>query len=236
MARDAQGHVIRDRSQDQGQETQSTTSNEDCLESHTYNRRETLLDDPERQATLCIWELKDLFSSSYFNFNNNSNCERPPSEDLTIIIQPTRSQITLLEDAGSTSSRSPVSRFPCALSALPSGQSSRSPGARLRLVFFIVKLPWSLDKEYRALLAAEAALPVVAADIVAAAADANRVALVAAQSVPKFHSAAERDSYEEARATRAAIEEGKSSRLCIVFGGVFAWVRFDPSSLMVVAA
>ncbi|OAF54225.1 hypothetical protein VC83_09514 [Pseudogymnoascus destructans] len=60
MARDAQGHVIRDRSQDQGQETQSTTSNEDCLESHTYNRRETLLEDPEHQATLRIWELKDL--------------------------------------------------------------------------------------------------------------------------------------------------------------------------------
>ncbi|ELR02463.1 hypothetical protein GMDG_08817, partial [Pseudogymnoascus destructans 20631-21] len=36
----------------------------------------------------------------------------------------------------------------------------------------------------------------------------TRVALVAAQSVPKFHSAAERDSYEELRATRAALEAG----------------------------
>ncbi|ELR05471.1 hypothetical protein GMDG_07393 [Pseudogymnoascus destructans 20631-21] len=60
MARDAQGYIIHDRSQDQGQETQSTTSNQDCLESHTYNRRETLLEDPEHQATLRIWELKDL--------------------------------------------------------------------------------------------------------------------------------------------------------------------------------
>ncbi|ELR08017.1 hypothetical protein GMDG_02855 [Pseudogymnoascus destructans 20631-21] len=71
-----------------------------------------------------------------------------------------------------------------------------------------VSLPWFLDEEYRALVAAEAALPVVAANVVAAAAEANRVALVAAQSVPKFCSAAERDSYKEARATRAAIEEG----------------------------
>ncbi|OAF55924.1 hypothetical protein VC83_07987 [Pseudogymnoascus destructans] len=44
--------------------------------------------------------------------------------------------------------------------------------------------------------------------IKAAAAKANRVALVAAQSVPKFRSAAERDSYEELRATRATLEAG----------------------------
>ncbi|OAF54402.2 hypothetical protein VC83_09430 [Pseudogymnoascus destructans] len=69
-----------------------------------------------------------------------------------------------------------------------------------------VSLPWFLDEEYRALVAAEAAVPVVAANVVAATAEANRVALVAAQSVPKFRSAAERDSYEEARAMRAAIE------------------------------
>ncbi|ELR03878.1 hypothetical protein GMDG_06418 [Pseudogymnoascus destructans 20631-21] len=71
-----------------------------------------------------------------------------------------------------------------------------------------VSLPWFLDEEYRALVAAEAALPVVAANVVAAAAEANRVALVAAQSILKFRSAAERDSYEEARATHAAIEAG----------------------------
>jgi hypothetical protein len=39
------------------------------------------------------------------------------------------------------------------------------------------QLPWFLDEEYRALVAAEAATP---ADIAAAATEANRVALVAA--------------------------------------------------------
>ncbi|ELR03382.1 hypothetical protein GMDG_06123 [Pseudogymnoascus destructans 20631-21] len=98
-----------------------------------------------------------------------------------------------------------VGRFLHPLSALPSGQSSGSPGACLHLVSLVVKLPWFLDEEYRGLVAAKAALPVVTADVVAAAVEANRVAT---QSVPKFRSAAERDSYEEARATRAAIEAG----------------------------
>lgn len=52
------------------------------------------------------------------------------------------------------------------------------------------------------------ASPVVPDDITAAATEANRVALVAAQSLPKFRSVAERDAYEEARALRAAIEGG----------------------------
>ncbi|ELR10477.1 hypothetical protein GMDG_04758 [Pseudogymnoascus destructans 20631-21] len=51
-----------------------------------------------------------------------------------------------------------------------------------------ISLPWFLDEEYRALVAAEAALPVIAANVVAAATEANRVAL--------------------AHATRAAIEAG----------------------------
>ncbi|ELR09243.1 hypothetical protein GMDG_08681 [Pseudogymnoascus destructans 20631-21] len=71
-----------------------------------------------------------------------------------------------------------------------------------------VPLPWFLNEEYRALVAAEATIPVVAADVAAAASEANRVALVAAQSVPKFRSVVERDSYEELCATRAAIEAG----------------------------
>ncbi|ELR10638.1 hypothetical protein GMDG_04905 [Pseudogymnoascus destructans 20631-21] len=71
-----------------------------------------------------------------------------------------------------------------------------------------VPLPWFLDEEYRALVAAETTIPVVAADVTAAASEANWVALVAAQSVPKFSSVTERDSYEELRATRAAIEAG----------------------------
>ncbi|ELR07066.1 hypothetical protein GMDG_08243 [Pseudogymnoascus destructans 20631-21] len=71
-----------------------------------------------------------------------------------------------------------------------------------------VPLPWFLDEEYRVLAAAEAADPWDPTAVEAAAAEANRVALVAAQSVPNFRSAAERDSYEELRATRAALEAG----------------------------
>ncbi|ELR05827.1 hypothetical protein GMDG_01904 [Pseudogymnoascus destructans 20631-21] len=69
-------------------------------------------------------------------------------------------------------------------------------------------VPWFLDEEYRVLAAAEAADPWDPVAVEAAAAEANWVALVAAQSVPKFRSAAERDSYEELRATRAALEVG----------------------------
>ncbi|OAF59129.1 hypothetical protein VC83_04178 [Pseudogymnoascus destructans] len=61
---------------------------------------------------------------------------------------------------------------------------------------------------FAALLAAEEATPLIPADVVAAATEANRVALLAAQSMPKFRSEAERDLYEEARATRAALELG----------------------------
>jgi hypothetical protein len=42
------------RNLDQEQETQSITSYEESMENHTYNRRETLLKDPEHQATLRI--------------------------------------------------------------------------------------------------------------------------------------------------------------------------------------
>ncbi|ELR02113.1 hypothetical protein GMDG_08792, partial [Pseudogymnoascus destructans 20631-21] len=56
------------------------------------------------------------------------------------------------------------------------------------------------------LLAAEEATTLIPADVVAAATEANRVALLAAQSVPKYRSKAERDLYEEARATRAALD------------------------------
>ncbi|OBT81171.1 hypothetical protein VE02_10387 [Pseudogymnoascus sp. 03VT05] len=66
----------------------------------------------------------------------------------------------------------------------------------------------ALLEEFAALRAAEEATPLVAADVAAAATEANRVALLAAQSVPKFRSEAERDLYEEARATRAALELG----------------------------
>ncbi|ELR09662.1 hypothetical protein GMDG_08701, partial [Pseudogymnoascus destructans 20631-21] len=71
-----------------------------------------------------------------------------------------------------------------------------------------VPLPWFLGEEFAALLAAEEATPLILAEVVAAATEANRVALLAAQSVPKFRSEAERDLYEEARATRAALELG----------------------------
>ncbi|ELR08494.1 hypothetical protein GMDG_00558 [Pseudogymnoascus destructans 20631-21] len=83
----------------------------------------------------------------------------------------------------------------------------RCPGARLRLVSLELKLPWFLDEEYRALIATEATIPLVAAEVAAAASEANRVALMAAQSVPKFRSVVERDSYEELRTTHAAIEQ-----------------------------
>ncbi|OBT81257.1 hypothetical protein VE02_10369 [Pseudogymnoascus sp. 03VT05] len=56
-------------------------------------------------------------------------------------------------------------------------------------------------EEFAALCAAEEATPLVAADVAAAATKANR-------SVPKFRSEAERDLYEEARATQAALESG----------------------------
>ncbi|ELR09204.1 hypothetical protein GMDG_08679 [Pseudogymnoascus destructans 20631-21] len=69
-------------------------------------------------------------------------------------------------------------------------------------------MPWFLGEEFAALLAAEEATPLILAEVVAAATEANRVALLAAQSVPKFRSEAERDLYEEARATRAALELG----------------------------
>ncbi|ELR09100.1 hypothetical protein GMDG_03684 [Pseudogymnoascus destructans 20631-21] len=71
-----------------------------------------------------------------------------------------------------------------------------------------VLLPWFLDEEYCVLAAAEAADPWDPVAVEAAAAEANRVALVAPQSVPKFHSAAERNSYEELRAMHAALEAG----------------------------
>ncbi|ELR03264.1 hypothetical protein GMDG_06014 [Pseudogymnoascus destructans 20631-21] len=82
-----------------------------------------------------------------------------------------------------------------------------------------VPLPWFLDEKYRVLIAAETTIPLVAADFAAAASEANRVALMAAQSVPKFCSVPERDSYEELHATRAAIEAGmgqiRSSLRCL---------------------
>ncbi|ELR04555.1 hypothetical protein GMDG_06845 [Pseudogymnoascus destructans 20631-21] len=85
-----------------------------------------------------------------------------------------------------------------------------------------VPLPWFLDEEYRVLAAAEAADPWDPVTVEAAAAEANWVALVAAQSVPKFRSAAERDSYEELHATLTALEAGlafsKSGHHCAVFG------------------
>ncbi|ELR08564.1 hypothetical protein GMDG_03259 [Pseudogymnoascus destructans 20631-21] len=71
-----------------------------------------------------------------------------------------------------------------------------------------VPLPWFLDEEYRVLAATKAADPWDPVAVEAAATEANRVALVAAQSVPKFRSAAERDSYEELHATCAALEAG----------------------------
>ncbi|ELR10236.1 hypothetical protein GMDG_04624 [Pseudogymnoascus destructans 20631-21] len=82
-----------------------------------------------------------------------------------------------------------------------------------------VPLPWFLDEEYRVLAAAEAADPWEPVAFEAAAAEANRMALVAAQSVPKFRSAAECDSYEELRAMCAALEAGlaqiRSSLRCL---------------------
>ncbi|ELR08131.1 hypothetical protein GMDG_02953 [Pseudogymnoascus destructans 20631-21] len=74
--------------------------------------------------------------------------------------------------------------------------------------FLVAFSAWFLDEEYRALIVAETTIPLVAADVASAASEANRVALVAAQSIPKFCSVAERDSYKELRTTRAAIEAG----------------------------
>ncbi|OAF55072.2 hypothetical protein VC83_08785 [Pseudogymnoascus destructans] len=71
-----------------------------------------------------------------------------------------------------------------------------------------VTLPWFLGEEFAALRAAEEATPLIPADVAAAATEANRVALLAAQSMPKFRSEVECDLYEEARATRAALESG----------------------------
>ncbi|ELR02152.1 hypothetical protein GMDG_00945 [Pseudogymnoascus destructans 20631-21] len=85
-----------------------------------------------------------------------------------------------------------------------------------------VPLPWFLGEEFAALHAAEEATPLIPTDVTAAATEANRVTLLAAQSVPKFHSEAEHDLYEaehdlyeaehdlyeEARATWAALESG----------------------------
>ncbi|ELR03233.1 hypothetical protein GMDG_01216 [Pseudogymnoascus destructans 20631-21] len=65
-----------------------------------------------------------------------------------------------------------------------------------------VPLPWFLGEEFAALRAAEEATPLIPADV--AATEANRVALLAAQSMPKFRSEAERDLYEEARTTRVS--------------------------------
>ncbi|ELR03119.1 hypothetical protein GMDG_05952 [Pseudogymnoascus destructans 20631-21] len=65
-----------------------------------------------------------------------------------------------------------------------------------------------LGEEFAALRTAEKATPLVPADVAAATTEANRVTLLAAQSVPKFRSEAERDLYEKARATRAALESG----------------------------
>ncbi|OBT81224.1 hypothetical protein VE02_10360 [Pseudogymnoascus sp. 03VT05] len=62
--------------------------------------------------------------------------------------------------------------------------------------------------KFAALVAAKAATPLLDANVVAAAVEANRVLLLAAASVPKFRSKAERDLYEEARATQAALESG----------------------------
>ncbi|ELR04302.1 hypothetical protein GMDG_06691 [Pseudogymnoascus destructans 20631-21] len=100
--------------------------------------------------------------------------------------------------------------FRCALSALPSGQSPWDPVPRLCLVpdQFEVWLPWFLGEEFAALLTAEEAIPLIPANVAAAATEANRVALLAAQSMPQFRSESERDLYEEARATRAALESG----------------------------
>ncbi|ELR07947.1 hypothetical protein GMDG_02806 [Pseudogymnoascus destructans 20631-21] len=106
--------------------------------------------------------------------------------------------------------RGPYGCLPRALSALPSGQSPWDPVPRLHLVpdQFEVWLPWFLGEEFAALRAAEEATPLIPADIAAAATEANRVALLAAQSMPKFRSDVERDLYEEARATQAALESG----------------------------
>ncbi|OBT81172.1 hypothetical protein VE02_10382 [Pseudogymnoascus sp. 03VT05] len=76
-----------------------------------------------------------------------------------------------------------------------------------------VPLPWFLGPEFAALAAAKAATPLLDADVVAAAVEANRVLLLAAASVPKFRSEAERDLYEEARATRAALESGLAQQI-----------------------
>ncbi|ELR03691.1 hypothetical protein GMDG_06331 [Pseudogymnoascus destructans 20631-21] len=71
-----------------------------------------------------------------------------------------------------------------------------------------VPLPWFLGEEFAALHTAEEATPLIPADIAAAATKANRVSLLAAQSIPKFRSEVERDLYKESRATRAALESG----------------------------
>ncbi|ELR03582.1 hypothetical protein GMDG_06236 [Pseudogymnoascus destructans 20631-21] len=71
-----------------------------------------------------------------------------------------------------------------------------------------VPLPWFLGEEFEALHTAEEATPLVPADVATAATEANQVALLAAQTMPKFRSEVERDLYEEACTTRAALESG----------------------------
>ncbi|OBT81104.1 hypothetical protein VE02_10365 [Pseudogymnoascus sp. 03VT05] len=86
-------------------------------------------------------------------------------------------------------------------------------------VGFLLLFGFAFRPEFAALVAAKAATPLLDADVVAAAVKANRVLLLAAASVPKFRSEAERDLYEEARATWAALESGlaqiQSSLRCL---------------------
>ncbi|ELR07637.1 hypothetical protein GMDG_02685 [Pseudogymnoascus destructans 20631-21] len=83
----------------------------------------------------------------------------------------------------------------------------RSVGTAPRSTRLASRCPGSSGKSLRPSWPEEAT-HLVPADVVATATEANRVALLAAQSMPKFRSEAERDLYEEARATRAALELG----------------------------
>ncbi|OBT81248.1 hypothetical protein VE02_10374 [Pseudogymnoascus sp. 03VT05] len=87
------------------------------------------------------------------------------------------------------------------------------------LVGFLLLFGFAFRPKFAALVAAKAATPLLDANVVATAVKANRVLLLAAASVPKFCSEVERDLYEEARATQAALKSGlaqiRSSLHCL---------------------
>ncbi|ELR10525.1 hypothetical protein GMDG_04800 [Pseudogymnoascus destructans 20631-21] len=149
---------------------------------------------------------------------SNNNASDHPSED---DISNPHERNSNFNNAGSDTLWGPFGCVPSALSALPSGKSLWDPISRLRLVRGQLQVPVL----HRAALGLHPAAlvpwgrvcgpprcqrghPPIPADVAAAATEANRVTLLATQSIPKFRSEAERGLYKEARTTRAALELG----------------------------